>query len=75
VVKRTVFLGTPQFAVPTLKAMLISPEIKVLAVITQPDQKSGRGQKLVPPPVKVLAMEHDIPVSLDQEKSRRIFST
>lgn len=60
--KRTVFLGTPQFAVPTLKALLESPEIEVLAVITQPDQKSGRGQKFLSPPVKVLALENDIPV-------------
>jgi len=59
---RVVFLGTPAFAVPTLSALLDSPEIEVLAAITQPDRKSGRGHKRLPPPVKVLALDREVPV-------------
>lgn len=59
---RVVFLGTPQFAVPTLNALLESSRIEVLAVITQPDRKSGRGQRLLPPPIKKLALKREVPV-------------
>lgn len=58
---RIVFMGTPEFAVPSLKA-LIEGGYDIAAVVTQPDRKAGRGHKLMPPPVKVLAQEHDIPV-------------
>ncbi len=56
-----VFAGTPEFAVPSLRALLAS-EYNVCAVYTQPDRPSGRGRKLTPSPVKVLAMEAGIPV-------------
>ena len=56
-----VFMGTPDFAVPCLKA-LIESDNTVQAVFTQPDKPKGRGYKLTPPPVKVVAMEHNIPV-------------
>jgi len=69
-VMRVVFLGTPEFAVPSLKALLRSTETQVEAVITQPDRPSGRGQKLTPPPVKVFAEEQGIPV-LQTERLRR----
>jgi len=59
---RIIFCGTPEFAVPSLKALLADPEIEVLGVLTQPDRPSGRGQKLTPPPVKVLAEAHHLPV-------------
>ena len=49
---RLVFLGTPQFAVPTLEACVAAGHEVVLAV-TQPDRPSGRGQKLAAPPVKL----------------------
>lgn len=52
---RVVFMGTPQFAVPTLEKLYQSGH-DVLAVITKPDQKSGRGQKITFPPVKELAL-------------------
>jgi len=52
---RIVFLGTPDFSVPCLQAVLAAPEIQVLGVITQPDRPAGRGNKLQPPPVKVVA--------------------
>lgn len=58
---RIVFMGTPDFAVPSLKALLEAGH-EVAAVYTQPDKPKGRGHKLLPPPVKELAMEHNIPV-------------
>lgn len=58
---RTVFMGTPDFALPTLQG-LIEVGVPVCAVYTQPDRPSGRGKKLTPPPVKELARRHDIPV-------------
>jgi methionyl-tRNA formyltransferase len=47
-------MGTPDFAVPSLKA-LIDSDYQLVAVVTQPDRPSGRGKKLTPPPVKVTA--------------------
>lgn len=59
-------MGTPGFAVPSLKA-LIESEDHVVAVVTKPDTPSGRGRRLKPPPVKNLAIDFDIPV-LQPEK-------
>ena len=56
-----IFFGTSEFAIPSLKALLASRH-KVLALVTQPDRKRGRSLKLSPPPTKVLALTHDIPV-------------
>jgi methionyl-tRNA formyltransferase len=58
---RLLFMGTPHFAVPTLKKLLSSPH-QVVAVITQSDKSSGRGARLSVPPVKRLGLEHEIPV-------------
>ncbi len=58
---KVVFWGTPDFAVESLKALLNSKH-QVLAVVTQPDKPKGRGKKLTPPPVKVLAQKYGIPV-------------
>ena len=58
---RIVFMGTPDFAVPSLQALLDAGH-EVCAVYTQPDKPQGRKQVLTPPPVKVLAQEHHIPV-------------
>ena len=58
---RIIFAGTPDFAVPPLKALLASGHA-VVAVYTQPDRPAGRGRKLAASPVKLLAMEHDVPV-------------
>ncbi len=59
---KIVFLGTPQIAVPSLQSFIDKQDIEVLAVITQPDRPSGRGKKLNPPPVKVLAQENNLDV-------------
>src|SRR4051812_14813721 len=57
---RIVFMGTPQFAVSSLRACF---EVgNVVAVVTQPDKPKGRGQELSPPPVKQLAIERGVPV-------------
>ena len=58
---RIVFMGTPDFAVPCLQA-LIDDNHDVCAVYTQPDKPKGRHGVMTPPPVKALALEHNIPV-------------
>lgn len=60
---KLIFMGTPAFAVPCLETLLQHPEhFNVMGVVTQPDKPAGRGKKLTPPPVKVLAETHGIPV-------------
>ena len=56
-----VFMGTPDFAVPSLQALLAGPD-RVAAVVCQPDRGSGRGKKVSPPPVKVVAEQAGLPV-------------
>ena len=58
---RIIFMGTPDFACPTLQTLLDRKE-QVVAVFTQPDRPKGRGQKLQPPPVKELALRYELPV-------------
>jgi methionyl-tRNA formyltransferase len=59
---KIVFFGTPQFAVPTLEKLLNHRDFEVLGVVTQPDKRRERGNKLIPSPVKVLATAHNLPV-------------
>ncbi|MHC5758833.1 methionyl-tRNA formyltransferase [Nostoc sp.] len=59
---KIVFFGTPQFAVPTLEKLLNHSEFEVLAVVTQPDKRRERGNKLTPSPVKAIATAHNLPV-------------
>jgi len=58
---RIVFMGTPEFAVPSLQALLDSAD-EVVGVISQPDRPKGRGHELAPPPVKILAQQTGIPM-------------
>ncbi len=58
---KVIFLGTPDFACNCLKA-IVNSKHKVIAVVCQPDKPSGRGHKLVKPPVKILAEQLNIPV-------------
>jgi len=70
---RVVFLGTPEFAVPSLQALLSAGgeiHYDVRAVITQPDRPAGRGLRLTPPPVKVLAEKAGITVFQPQRLRR-----
>lgn len=57
-----IFMGTPDFAVPVLKALIDSPQYTVTAVFTQPDKARGRSGKLVFTPVKEVAVANQIPV-------------
>ena len=57
---RVVFMGTPDFAVPTLEALIEKHE--VVGVVTQPDKRKGRGKAMAFSPVKEKALEHEIPV-------------
>ncbi|WP_414755715.1 methionyl-tRNA formyltransferase [Anabaena sp. CCY 9910] len=59
---KIVFFGTPEFAVPTLEKLLLNQEFEVLAVVTQPDKRRERGNKLTPSPVKNMAIAHDLPI-------------
>jgi methionyl-tRNA formyltransferase len=59
---RIVFMGTPDFAVPTLEALLALPEAQVVAVITGPDRPAGRGRQLHASAVKEAALAHGLPV-------------
>ncbi|MFD1777844.1 methionyl-tRNA formyltransferase [Fredinandcohnia salidurans] len=59
--ERIVFMGTPDFSVPVLR-QIIEDGYEVVAVVTQPDRPVGRKRVLTPPPVKVEALKHNIPV-------------
>jgi methionyl-tRNA formyltransferase len=59
---KIVFFGTPEFAVSTLEKLLNHPTFEVLAVVTQPDKRRERGNKLTPSPVKSLALTHNLPI-------------
>lgn len=59
---RVVFMGTPDFAVPALEALVAQPTLDVVGVVTQPDRPAGRGQTLQAPPVKLVAQAHGLPV-------------
>jgi methionyl-tRNA formyltransferase len=57
---RIVFMGTPQFAVPSLRELITTQQ--VVGVVTQPDRPAGRGRRLQPSPVKLVAQEANIPI-------------
>lgn len=57
---KVIFMGTPEFAVPSLAALIDNAE--VICVVTQPDKPKGRGHKLQPPPVKIFAQENNLRV-------------
>jgi methionyl-tRNA formyltransferase len=61
---RILFFGSPEFAIPSLRALMESPdkEDEVIGVVTQPDRPKGRGRKPAPPPVKELALKYGLPV-------------
>jgi methionyl-tRNA formyltransferase len=59
---RILFCGTPEFAVPSLRALLAAPDISIEAVITQPDRPRGRGQETASPPIKDAALAASVHV-------------
>ena len=74
---KIIFMGTPDFAVPCLKA-IIKDGNEVAGVFTRPDKPKGRGYTLTPPPVKVCAVENNInvyqPETLKDGKAFEIIS-
>lgn len=67
---RIIYLGTPEFAVPSLEKLLDWSACEVVGLVTQPDRPSGRGKKVVPPPTKVVAEARGIPVFQPEKLSR-----
>ncbi len=63
---KLIFMGTPEFALPSLKMLADSGKHEVALVITQPDKPKGRGLHLEQPQVKVLAVSRGIPVMQPQ---------
>lgn len=59
---KIIFMGTPDFALYSLEAITSQPDNEIIAVLTQADKPKGRGYVLTPSPVKVWALEHNIPV-------------
>jgi methionyl-tRNA formyltransferase len=59
---KVVFMGSPDFAVPTLRALLEAEDMQVVGVVTQPDRPAGRGVQLKMQPVKVLALEYGLDI-------------
>lgn len=59
---KVAFFGTPAFAAEFLKGLIADPAFEVVAVVTQPDEPVGRKKILTAPPVKVVALEHNLPV-------------
>ncbi len=68
---RVVFMGTPDFAIPSLKALLNDKTFEIVAVITQPDKPRGRSKKLTPCPTKTFALEQGLTVySFDRIRNK-----
>ncbi|MDD2597903.1 MAG: methionyl-tRNA formyltransferase [Kiritimatiellae bacterium] len=65
---RIVFMGSPEAAAVTLKAIVNSPPLKVVGVVTQPDRPSGRNRVLKPSPCKVYAQQHGLSPIITPEK-------
>lgn len=59
---KIIFFGSPEFAIPSLEALLKEGKFNVICVVTQPDQPKGRGKTLSPTPVKELAVRKGVPV-------------
>src|SRR6476469_4416714 len=59
---KVIFFGTPEFAVASLERLLAHSEFEVLGVVTQPDKRRGRGNQMLPSPVKTVALSNNLPV-------------
>ena len=73
---KVIFAGTPEFAAAHLQSILSDNSYEVVGVYTQPDRPSGRGKKIVPSPVKQMALEYGIsvfqPFSLREPESQLV---
>ena len=72
---KIIFFGTPAFAADFLQGLLSDPAFEVVGVVTQPDEPVGRKKLLTPPPVKILATEHGIPVFQPTKLKDEAFQT
>lgn len=76
---RIVFAGTPDFAIPSLSALLRSDGCEVVAVYSQPDRQAGRGRKITSTPIKQFALDNRIPVetpiNFKDESNRAILAS
>ena len=74
--QKIVFMGTPEFSVPTLES-LVKSNHKILAVYSQPASKANRGQKIIPSSVETFAKEHSLnlrtPAQLDNDEEYNFF--
>jgi methionyl-tRNA formyltransferase len=68
---RILFLGTPEIAAIALAALVGSPDIELVGVVTQPDRPAGRGRALQPPPVKQWALDHGLQAPILQPETLR----
>lgn len=69
---KVVFMGTPEFAALPLE-MLIKEKVNIQAVVTQPDRPVGRKRIITPPPVKKIALKHNIPVYQPENVKEKLF--
>src|ERR1700691_5955309 len=69
---KLVFCGTPEFAAPTLEAVIEAGH-DVALVVTQPDRAAGRGMEMHAPPVKQVALAHEIPVAQPEKIKNNVF--
>jgi len=69
---RIIFFGTPDFSVPALKSLLQGPD-QIIGVVTQPDRRKGREQKVFPSPVKEVASERKIPIFQPERAKEEAF--
>ncbi len=67
---RIIYLGTPEFAVPTLEKLLAWPKAEVVGLVCQPDRPAGRGKHIFAPPTKLVAQAHNIPVFQPEKLSK-----
>src|SRR6202007_3343684 len=70
---RIIFMGTPELAAASVRALVAAREFQVVAVVTQPDQPKGRGLKLQPSPVKEAAQQANLPVLQPQRAREESF--
>jgi methionyl-tRNA formyltransferase len=67
---RVLFLGTPEFAVPSLERLIAWKDVTVAGLVTQPDRPAGRGKNIFPPATKIVAESHGIPVFQPERLSK-----
>lgn len=70
---KVIFMGTPDFAIPSLDTLEASKDCEIIALVTQPDKPRGRGKKVLPSPVKAWGLERNIPVLQPEKASSEDF--